>query len=125
MEPVGLPEAGALAIRSVEGPAAPPKHRRRAVETVSRPRRKQAETGVGAPVAVRTPASGPPRLVVTGIAYQEDRLGRLAIVNDQPLGEGEKVGGAVISVILEDRVQFSRAGETFEIPLTKAGSSRR
>ncbi len=61
-------------------------------------------------------------LKVSGIAWQDDRVDRRAVVNGALLGEGAVVEGAMIVRILQDRVRFSRSGETFEI--TVAGASQ-
>jgi len=58
-----------------------------------------------------------PALIVTGIAYQQDREGRLAVVNELPVMEGTLIEGARIEEILEDRVRFVRDGRTFEVGL--------
>ncbi len=59
-------------------------------------------------------------LKVSGIAWQDDRADRRAVVNGALLGEGAVVEGAKIVRIFQDRIRFSRSGETFEI--TVAGS---
>jgi general secretion pathway protein B len=58
-----------------------------------------------------------PDLIVTGIAYQQDREGRLAVVNELPVMEGTLIEGARIEEILEDRVRFVKDGRTFEVGL--------
>lgn len=58
-----------------------------------------------------------PALIVTGIAYQQDREGRLAVVNELPVMEGTLIEGARIEEILEDRVRFVKDGRTFEVGL--------
>jgi type II secretory pathway component PulC len=57
--------------------------------------------------------------VVSGIAFQDDRAVRFAIVNDVALGEGETIQGAVVEEIFEDRVRFARNGTAFEVALSK------
>ena len=66
----------------------------------------------------RTPVLQP-RFVVSGIAFQDDRTVRFAIVNDVALGEGETIQGAVVEEIFEDRVRFARKGTAFEVALSK------
>jgi len=58
-----------------------------------------------------------PTLVVTGIAFQQDQSGRLAVVNDLPVMEGTVIEGARIEEILEDRVRFEFNGRSFEVEL--------
>lgn len=59
-----------------------------------------------------------PSLFLSGIAYQQDRESRLAIVNDLPVMEGTVIEGVLVEEILKDRVLFSSEGRTFEIPLS-------
>jgi len=56
-------------------------------------------------------------LVVSGIVYQDDPDGRIAVVNDLPVMQGTPVAGAVVEEILSDRVRFSKDGESFEVQL--------
>jgi general secretion pathway protein B len=63
-----------------------------------------------------------PTLKVAGIAWQDDRADRRAVVNGVLVGEGAVVEGARIVRIFQDRVRFSLAGETFE--KTVEGASR-
>lgn len=57
------------------------------------------------------------QLQVSGIVYQEDPHGRMAVVNDLPVMEGTAIAGAVVEEILPDRVRFSRDGTSFEVLL--------
>jgi general secretion pathway protein B len=68
-----------------------------------------------------TPLKRIPALIVTGIAYQQDREGRLAVVNELPVMEGTLIEGARIEEILEDRVRFVKDGRTFEVGLGNPG----
>lgn len=52
---------------------------------------------------------------VSGIAWQEERSLRRAVVNGQLAGEGAEIDGAKIIEIKESRVRFSRGGEAFEV----------
>ncbi len=65
-------------------------------------------------------AGGGADLKVSGIAWQDDRAERRAVVNGALVGEGAVVEGARIVRIFQDKVRFSRSGETFEV--TVAGS---
>ncbi|WP_298272299.1 hypothetical protein [Geobacter sp.] len=67
--------------------------------------------------------SGTP-LTVSGIAWQEERGLRRAVVNGTLAGEGATVAGARIVEIAERRVRFSRGGETFDVPLSSAFPAR-
>lgn len=61
-------------------------------------------------------------LKVSGIAWQDERADRRAVVNGALVGEGTVVEGARIVRIFQDRVRFSRSGGTFEINVS--GSSQ-
>ncbi|WP_298432055.1 hypothetical protein [Geobacter sp.] len=67
--------------------------------------------------------SGAP-LTVSGIAWQEERGLRRAVVNGTLAGEGATVAGARIVEIGERRVRFSRGGETFDVQLSSAFPAR-
>ncbi len=91
------------------------------IETVTLPPKRRLERSLPKKKSAALPAppsqTATPRIVVSGIAYQEDRAVRFAIVNDRALGEGEAIEGALVEEILEDRVRFSKTGTTFEVPL--------
>ncbi len=79
---------------------------------VSQPRiRKNPET---APVDAAPPAS----IMVSGIAWQDDRADRRAVVNGALVGEGATAGGARVVRIYRDKVRFSVDGRTFDVPLS-------
>ena len=62
--------------------------------------------------------SAPPAdIKVSGIAWQDERNARRAIVNGFLLHEGSVVSGARITEILKDRVRFSSGDNAFEAPL--------
>jgi general secretion pathway protein B len=87
-----------------------------------------------APEPVRTaPAPRPaakeivdplPALTLTGIAFQEDRESRLAVINDLPVMEGTVIAGARVVEISEDRVRFNYSGRSFEVLLDGPVSAR-
>ncbi len=118
-------ESGPPVVVSSEGPAIPRTPERSAAEVVSAPRLTTAKPVVRKTAALSPAAGRRTRLVVSGIAYQEDQAGRLAVVNDRPMGEGEEIDGAVVTAILEDRVRFTREGETFEIGLAVRENPRK
>jgi general secretion pathway protein B len=60
----------------------------------------------------------PPDIKLSGIAWQDDRRARRAVINGFLLQEGGIVSGAKITEILQDRVRFSLSGSVFEISLT-------
>ncbi len=67
---------------------------------------KSRPDGPGAPL---------PTLNVSGIAWQNDKAYRLAVVNGVPVREGGTVEGSTVKEILSDRVRFSLNGKDFEV----------
>ncbi|MBT1072338.1 hypothetical protein [Pelotalea chapellei] len=65
--------------------------------------------------------SAPGDIKVSGIAWQDERRARRAVVNGFLLHEGSVVSGARITEIQQDRVRFSQNGKTFDISLVSAG----
>ncbi len=57
-------------------------------------------------------------LTVSGIAWQDERSARRAVVNGTLLSEGNTVGGAKIVEIQQARVRFSSNGRTFDVSLS-------
>jgi general secretion pathway protein B len=64
--------------------------------------------------------AAPADIKLSGIAWQEERRARRAVVNGFLMQEGGVVSGARISNIYQDRVRFLLSGKTFEIPLTSS-----
>jgi len=64
-----------------------------------------------------------PELKVGGIAWQESRRDRRAVVNGVLAGEGGTVAGARIVEIFPDRVRFSLAGQTMDLSISSAAAS--
>ena len=85
--------------------------------------RLRKRQGGGAPQAVGeksvAPAlSAPPAdIKVSGIAWQDERSARRAVVNGFLMREGGVVAGTRITEILRDRVRFSAGDKVFEAPL--------
>lgn len=59
----------------------------------------------------------PADIKLSGIAWQDERSARRAVVNGFLLKEGSVVSGARIIEIVADRVRFASSGGTFEIRL--------
>ena len=74
------------------------------------------------PAAASEPADT--AIAISGIAWQEERGLRRAVVNGALVGEGAEVAGARIVEIRERGVRFSRGGRTFEVSYTSAFPSR-
>lgn len=72
--------------------------------------------------AALNPGSAPADIKVSGIAWQDERRARRAVVNGFLVREGAVVSGAKITEILQDRVRFSLSGTSFEVTFISAGS---
>jgi general secretion pathway protein B len=59
----------------------------------------------------------PADIKLTGIAWQDERKGRRAVINGFLLKEGAVISGAKITDIQSDRVHFTSAAGSFEIKL--------
>jgi general secretion pathway protein B len=66
-------------------------------------------------------SAAPSDIKLSGIAWQEERRARRAVVNGFLMKEGGIVSGAKITDIYQDRVRFSLSGKNFEIPLISLG----
>lgn len=64
--------------------------------------------------------AAPADIKLSGIAWQDERKARRAVVNGFLMREGSVVAGARITDILQDRVRFSQSGAVFELPLISA-----
>jgi general secretion pathway protein B len=69
------------------------------------------------------PVPAPADIKVSGIAWQDERSARRAVVNGFLMREGTLVSGAKISEILQDRVKFTLGGNVFEVSLISPGST--
>jgi general secretion pathway protein B len=54
-------------------------------------------------------------IVISGIAWQEERSLRRAVINGTLMGEGGEIFGATVVEIRENLVKFTRRGRTFEV----------
>lgn len=125
----GTPAAGALGVvpstvpagtvagdtRPARQPAAPPRER---LEPVRSALHKPAPREAAA-----LPQAAPADIVITGIAWQDERSLRRAVVNGALVGEGAEVAGARVVEIREDRVRLTRGGQLFDAVFS-AGFSR-
>ena len=76
------------------------------------------------PAKISDPAGLPaenqiPRLTLFGIAYDQERKNALAVINNQPLVEGEWILGAKVEKIFPDKVRLSWRGKTIELVMGK------
>jgi len=109
------PEKAAVQAATATGDAA-------AEHTLQEPRTHTKERNAQALPADQTGAA-PADIKLSGIAWQEERSARRAVVNGFLMREGGVVLGARITDIYQDRVRFSQSGKTFEIPLVSSGVS--
>lgn len=65
-------------------------------------------------------ATPPADIQVSGVAWQDERAMRRAVVNGLLLKEGTTVSGAQLKEILPDRVRFERSGTQFEVPFVSS-----
>lgn len=99
-------------------------------EEAARPVRKprgsraqaQAAPTTTSAASVAPTVAAPANIKISGIAWQEERSARRAVVNDLLMKEGNLVSGAKITDILRDRVRFSLSGGTFEVPLLSSAT---
>lgn len=94
-------------------PVPPPEQLKKSVEILpEKPRTKVLQSmKQSEPVQ----ATGDSSIVVSGIAWQDERGLRRAVINGQLVGEGAEIQGAKVVEIRENRVKFNRSGSTFEI----------
>lgn len=66
--------------------------------------------------------SPPADIQVSGVAWQDDRGLRRAVVNGLLLKEGSTISGAQLKEILPDKVRFERSGTQFEVPFVSSST---
>lgn len=76
-----------------------------------------AQPTTSSAASVEPTSAAPANIKVSGIAWQDERSARRAVINDLLMKEGNVVSGAKILEIRRDRVRFSLSGSTFEVPL--------
>lgn len=130
----GTPQktSAVAAASSVKPPAATVQSSPVEDEEEARPRvrRQQKLAATAAPVARTVTAASdaptiaaPANIKVTGIAWQDERSARRAVVNELLMKEGNIVSGAKIVEIKSDRVRFSLSGGTFDVLLLSSSIS--
>jgi general secretion pathway protein B len=67
--------------------------------------------------------NGDEGITVSGIAWQDERSLRRAVINGNLVGEGAEIQGARIIEIRENRIRFSRNGDIFEV-IHSSGTGR-
>jgi len=118
--------ASAPAQSTPVSPPALPSKQKAAVEPVSpaadddeedRASRRHTRERKGPESPAEQASAAPADIQLSGIAWQEERRARRAVVNGFLMREGGVVSGAKITDIYQDRVRFSLSGKIFEIPL--------
>ena len=79
------------------------------------PEKPRARTLQGMKQSAPAQSAGDSSMVVSGIAWQDERALRRAVINGQLVGEGAEIQGVKVVEIRENRVKFSRNGSIFEI----------
>jgi general secretion pathway protein B len=83
--------------------------------------RKRLKDRKGQASSAAPSIAAPADIKLSGIAYQDERRARRAVVNGFLMQEGGVVSGAVITDIFQDRVRFTLAGGSFELSLVSSG----
>lgn len=86
--------------------------------------RKRLKDRKGQTMSASQSMAPPADIKLSGIAYQDERRARRAVVNGFLMQEGGVVSGAVITDIFQDRVRFLLAGRNFELSLVSSGASQ-
>jgi general secretion pathway protein B len=129
-QPQALPQPPAPPVAAAAPPVAAPAARLNVTEMpveAKLPKAKRARV----PQATPEPGDNadavqgaPQEINISGIAWQEERNLRRAVLNGTLVAEGAQVAGARVVEIKEDRVRLSRGGRSFEIVFSSALSSR-
>lgn len=127
------PASPAPAIQAPAALPAPPQANDNEEEENSRRRKSNPASNrtVAAPAVAPSQAAQPPRsqettvsgtpegVKLTGIAWQDSRKMRRAVINDVLVGEGAVVAGAKVLEIRPGQVRFEKNGSVFEATLPR------
>lgn len=105
-----LPSGGAKPVRRGGVYGARPET---GVPTPSKPLQRETVEDINLPI---------PDITISGIAYQDERGLRRAVLNGSLVGEGAEVAGARVVEIRENKVRLSKGGRIFEVVFS--GGSR-
>lgn len=122
--PVAVKRPAAVPVSSEESDEeeARPKRRNRGSRSIGAPSAQVTQTATSA-ASVAPTVAAPANIKVSGIAWQDTRSARRAVINDLLMKEGNEVSGAKIIEIKQDRVRFSLSGGTFEVPLLSSATA--
>lgn len=84
--------------------------------------RKRMKERKGQALPAELTIAAPADIKLSGIAWQDERRARRAVVNGFLMQEGGMVAGARITDIFQDRVRFSQSGKVFEVPLISSAA---
>jgi general secretion pathway protein B len=115
--PVAVPKPAPLPAERPAKPLVAPAAAQAPVQPAAVPRRAPHEEAVAAP-------AGGQEIAISGIAYQDERRMRRAVLNGALVGEGAEVAGARVVEIRETKVRLSRGGQVFEVPFSSGLQSR-
>jgi len=123
--PAALPAAVLAAPAGEPAPGPAPlepsraKPARKPVAAAARPASLEAAARPQAKAPHREPAEDAAPIAtditISGIAYQDERSLRRAVLNGSLVGEGAEVAGARVVEIRENKVRMSRGGQVFDV----------
>jgi len=101
---------------------------RRPLAAEARAARAEADAKPQSKAARREPAEDVQPVMtditISGIAYQDERNLRRAVLNGALVGEGAEVAGARVVEIKENKVRMSRGGQLFDVVFSSGFQSR-
>lgn len=96
----------------------------RAPRAVKRPPKQSAAVVTSLPLKPSLQSVQPPAdIKLSGIAWQDERAARRAVINGFLLKEGSVVSGAKVTEIMADRVRFLLPSGTFEVRLDASSTA--
>lgn len=84
------------------------------------PQSPPAAPQTGRPPQLTVVKEADDNITISGIAWQDERSLRRAVINGSLVGEGAEISGARVVEIRENRVRFSRDGQIFEVTYSSA-----
>lgn len=106
MPPVPAPQPAAQSVAS--SAISTPERTRKESRSMASPPGKAAQAAV-------PQKNGDNGITLSGIAWQDERYLRRAVINGFLMEEGAEVQGAKIVEIMENRVKFKKGGDLFEV----------
>ncbi|MBU5637794.1 general secretion pathway protein GspB [Geomonas sp. Red69] len=122
--PAATAVAGQSPVAIPQSVAPPTGQARKASRAAAVPRSLPSDAPQMAPQEPAAATGGAQDITISGIAYQDERRLRRAVLNGILVGEGAEVGGARVVEIKETKVRLSRGGRVFEVPFSSGLQSR-